>query len=533
MKKGFKKILALALAVTMVFSLAITASAETLASGYLAAGTIKGATATPSGGFLVLGSTPSNWDEITVTPVVVTLNTTQAADTSNAGDFVTAFDSTGTVDPGTVRVVFASADTVDTAGGIDDYLMSIFTGWGDRTAGTEYNNTDALSAGDFLIATVDDSNNTGFAIYAFQIAVSGSGSGGDTGDNSEEFEGTGKAKEDGDLEGKNELENLTIKAVVPMNLNFALNPLQIGNADDNDNQVTDIDFTFINRTEEVPLKISVDLSLTLDDSVELVADSTEVELDDDAVETKRIFFGAVGADVKIADSDDAEADDIEEGDILATYDPTTDALVSFEDDEESITIAFGLAKHDTTDVEANIAVFTFYAQLDTYADWEEDDIAVAGAYTLLGLRGATYAGYEGDDQAEPPRTSAYVNEGSSTQLKAAAAGENGGDPVVGFVLGDGISAHESEWASTAEMEVIMSVSAGPGAVVPFVFDGLSVESFAWYNNGNPVSLDGSYTVNASGFVVDFTGWPTTGGPHDIWIEMDNGDWYILWVNITA
>lgn len=78
---------------------------------------------------------------------------------------------------------------------------------------------------------------------------------------------------------------------------------------------------------------------------------------------------------------------------------------------------------------AGVGAFKFYAEMNTYADWQDNDIKVKGNYNITPLLADTYTGYDayentGDDDPIPSRESSYV-EGTMNLLKGE-AGESGG-----------------------------------------------------------------------------------------------------------
>lgn len=232
------------------------------------------------------------------------------------------------------------------------------------------------------------------------------------------------ATETGDISGGSTVENVLIRVVVPTNLNFALDPLGLnvtGNS-----QVVTADYFFVNQTF-APVKVKLDLTATLTNDAELVATTSAITgLDDDSVTDKLIYFGALGAEDLTGSAIVATPAGVEAITGSAAYtnyfggdDPpaglyptnVSDTLVPFVPSADNTTgsavigFALGAAKESSTtsgaldalaDDDAGVAAFQFYAQLNTYAEWEAGDIAVSGSYTLVPLRGETYNTYAGE-----------------------------------------------------------------------------------------------------------------------------------------
>lgn len=194
---------------------------------------------------------------------------------------------------------------------------------------------------------------------------------------------------------------------------------------------------------------------------------------------------------------------------------------------ECNTAADWVAIAEDGDVKPSIEVkFTFTAPATTSSvfddelktDYSIDDADAIAA--LVSVSGA-YGMVEANDVA------------GSDLVTLSEALEKSFEP--GFILGSGLVAYTSnkEHAATAKQEAKITTAATTGVTVPFNVGDNTVETFAWWNGGNILDLDGTYTFADNLFTVDLTGWPSEGGPHDIWIELSNGDWYILWVDITA
>lgn len=205
------------------------------------------------------------------------------------------------------------------------------------------------------------------------------------------------------IQGESALFDVVVNMDVPANLNFELNPFQVGvgivNSDTAryDNQLVKHEFVLRNTTPDVPVFAGFDLEVTGREGVTFVSDRDELNRDDINEEAKDIFFAALAANC-VTDDSVFISDNVE---LVATNRVATasDALVPFlpnddtTDDDAYASFAFVLEANGAEDA-GNEAAFRFYAELNTYAGWLAGDVAVEGIYTLSALRPATVDGLE-------------------------------------------------------------------------------------------------------------------------------------------
>jgi len=261
----------------------------------------------------------------------------------------------------------------------------------------------------------------------------------------------------GTIPGGSTVDSVTLNVVLPTNLNFALDPLELNVT--SGSQIATTDYFIINQTA-APVKASFEITATLTEEVTLVDDVEELDKDDTSATDKKIYFGALGAT-------GITVNDLEFGyefgsgtDPEGSYDATAGTLVPFSVDEKKATIEFALNKATKEETESEgeadtlaadnkgVAAFQFYGELNTYADWQANDITVSGAYTLIPLRASTYEMYT---------TEGVFIEGGLNQLKQPEPAEI----PVGF-MGEG-----STLTSVNLGEV--STASTTNIVIPFYF----------------------------------------------------------------
>ena len=229
----------------------------------------------------------------------------------------------------------------------------------------------------------------------------------------------------GILVGENNVINPVISVVVPTNLNFTLDPLEL---ESSGNQISPANYFFINKTE-APVRITLNIEVILNNGASFVDDPTQLEKDNDAVKDKKLFFGILGADSfqeRGFDYDLGSSGSSYQG----VYDVSKDTFIPFDPVSKTASIAFALAPavkgplpaetmepvplldengFIIMDEEGNpvmgnakgslppdsksIALFQFYAEMNTYAPWEDGDVEVSASYVITPLRSSTYEGY--------------------------------------------------------------------------------------------------------------------------------------------
>jgi hypothetical protein len=226
----------------------------------------------------------------------------------------------------------------------------------------------ALAAGDWIVIGVDEGTTTYAAAENFYIiAVSVAGT----------------------IIGESTVDDVTVNVSLPMNLDFAIDPLDL---DDKAGQVTQANYYAVNKTG-VPVIVDVDVTAYPKSGVVLVSDPGTLDTDYPApgvTVDKNAYFGILGAASIAAGNLDY---DTIPGTAEFTYIKDTAGTLSvFDSNKASIRFALaaatgGSTKMDTQNALAatnkGVASYTFYAELNTYADWAAGDLDVAGVYTLV------------------------------------------------------------------------------------------------------------------------------------------------------
>ena len=210
---------------------------------------------------------------------------------------------------------------------------------------------------------------------------------------------SGNTGSTGTIEGDSTVDSPTLNMVLPMNLNFELNPLELGSGNVPGNQIKTTSYIIANKTL-APVLASFEIKATGKSDVTFLNSPGTLKQSDTSVRDKHIFFGALGAkDVTSAPNFDGST--ASPGFTYATEDPAptaADVFVPFVPDEDddkladgTITFALGAATENAfADNNKGVAAFQFYAQLNTYAEWAESDVTVVGAWTLTALRTSDY-----------------------------------------------------------------------------------------------------------------------------------------------
>ncbi len=220
------------------------------------------------------------------------------------------------------------------------------------------------------------------------------------------------ATEEKSIEGDSTVNDVTLKVTVPSNLDFALDPLELNVT--SGSQVATTDYFFVNRTA-APVKIAVNLTAVPADGVDLVDDPDTLSPYDTEVTDKEIYFGVLGATSITVNDLDFDYSASEEGATApkGIYSTTSSALTYFSSSSKKADVAFALDK--ATNVKTNgdpdtgaalaagnkgVASFQFYSKMNTYANWQPNDITVTGSYTLTALSGTTYSNYTTNNSYE-------------------------------------------------------------------------------------------------------------------------------------
>lgn len=411
---------------------------------------------------------------ITLGGAVVNLGTGSQADLdsakgSNAGSVT--LTSTEAIGAETVIVVpsndsfkvahIASADLAST---LSDTIVTGKTA-GDQLAATNFEDGDAL-------AVWYNDDGAGQANYYVVMVTVNTGT---TGDGST-----------GSIGGDSTVLNPEFKVVLPMDIDFAIDPFEL--SDDSlldGNQITGAVYPIANKTE-APVKVKFDFTTTLESDISFVADPTTLSPDDDTVTDKNLYFAALGAKTITEDGNDVDE---------ATFDEEENGtLIPFAEDGTAST-AFVLAAGDGTDIATGgtgTAAFTFYGVLNSYAKWEDGDITVEANYTLSALRPSTYTALSDDAVGVN-----QVSVGSASVVKAA-----------GWTDGDA-----TRKAYGSNLNASKATNGTTGFALPFSV-GTDSSKLTSIGTSNPSSwvLDTDYSIEADGTIKisagRITGWST-------------------------
>lgn len=304
--------------------------------------------------------------------------------------------------------------------------------------------------------------------------------------------------DEGTIGGDSNVIDVTLNVLLPTNLDFALDPLGLGSQD---NQVSPADYFFVNMTF-APVKVALDITATASGGAVLVSSPDTLEPDNPAVTDKEIYFAALGAGGVSGEAISVTTTSAVITSSSGIYDYTSSAAtrVAFTPSSGGATgsavigFALGAATESSTTPDAiealatsngGVAVFQFFGSLNTYADWQANDLTVSGAYTLTPLRTTTYSDYTGEFVA-----------GSLNQIEMTPAAPAEPDPV-GFI---------GEVDPTVKSITIASIS-GTQLVIPFNLGSETVASIK-SASGTTVATD-QYTVDAVNKTITYSETRTT------------------------
>jgi len=383
MTKKKSRVLALILALTLVtalFPMSVLAADDDLLSI-----SISGISANAGAG------SDDNWGD--VVSETITLTTAQAT-AVDAADIVTMIEDTNDPVVGAVDEIQRFADAAAIAALDPGTTIGDLDGGGDDLTGT---GPFTFAAGNQIV--VKDLNGT---YFLFTIAIYDPPAPPATG-----------TPGSGTIGGSNTVDDVVLNVVLPTSLNFALNPLELG-TNTAGSQVTTTNYIIVNKTG-APVDVSFAIEAVGKTGVVFAADTSNLAKDDTAVTDKEIYFAALSAaTVTPGTLDFATAVDypaVAASNAAFTYNFTPAAgadrlallVPDLTDDFKAaggIKFALGAATGDPLDTlaasNAGVASFQFYGELNTYADWEADDIAITGRYTLTATRTTTYANYLAD-----------------------------------------------------------------------------------------------------------------------------------------
>ena len=206
----------------------------------------------------------------------------------------------------------------------------------------------------------------------------------------------------GTIGGDSTVESVVLNVVLPLNLDFVLNPLELG---DNTagSQIKTTDYVIVNKTG-APVEASFTITATGETGVTLLPNASTLEKDDTSVTDKEIFFAALGASTVTPGTLTFAATT----GASFTYNAANAPFVPFVPASDGATavgnVRFALGAATESDpgtsgldtlaaANRGLASFQFYGELNTYAEWLASDVKVSGAYTLTPLRATTFTNY--------------------------------------------------------------------------------------------------------------------------------------------
>lgn len=349
----------------------------------------------------------------------------------------------------------------------------------------------------------------------------------------------------GTITGDSTVDNVIVEVILPTSLDFALDPLGLDTT--GDNQIATQDFFFVNQTF-APVKVSVDITAETSGGAVLVATTGGLSLDDTSVTDKELYFGALGATGLTGASITTTTAGVSYSAIFgsttgpaasyATVSAVADTLVTLTPSSDGTTgaavLSFALDKaveSSTTPgsieslaaADAGVAAFQFYSQLNTYAEWEDNDISVSGTYTLIPLRDTTYSGYD------------YID-GSLNQLVPEVVTPPtpptpyGG--ITGFIVG-------TDTTGTTIAAITSSKASATNITIPFYFNGKTITSLTMNPPATPYALPvAEYAISGDNLIVKkdvgtytFRTVSTTGNKTMVLTLSDNST-YTFTINVT-
>jgi len=207
----------------------------------------------------------------------------------------------------------------------------------------------------------------------------------------------GSTASTGDIEIETEVNNPVFNVVLPLNIKFALDPMQLANeSPENGNQISAADYKIVNKSN-FAVKASFEIE------AEKASNLTIVGMGVAPVATttlKQAYFGIVGA--ATASMTGLTFADTAGGSF--TYDPKAAGTLNpfvWDDDDGEAGIEFILGRATSlvpgTAVDTlatgtkGVASFNFYGELNTMQVWAVSDIQLSGVYKLAGVLPLPYA----------------------------------------------------------------------------------------------------------------------------------------------
>jgi hypothetical protein len=202
---------------------------------------------------------------------------------------------------------------------------------------------------------------------------------------------------DGTITGETTVQNPIFNVILPLNLNFALDPMQAGNTTPaNGNQISGSDYRIVNRSG-FAVRASFEITATKNAGLETVARGVAPA---ETTPARTGFFGVLGAS-SVTPSPTWAAPNtgvyafnpITASELNGTLIPINWTTTT----AGNANIAFILGAADPLNatpalaaLDAGVAAFQFYGELNTMALWATTDLTFTGAYRLTGVLPPAY-----------------------------------------------------------------------------------------------------------------------------------------------
>lgn len=201
----------------------------------------------------------------------------------------------------------------------------------------------------------------------------------------------GDGKSGGSITGESGLEEITYKVTVPSNINFVLNPLDIGDK----GQIYGSNYVFSNQTKDVNVHVNLAFSFaagTDGKSGAVLVDSADDLSDDIRNVDKQVYMSAVGAGTGTRQANTFS-------DLKYTGTDAASRTAAFDSSTGKALLSFLLkASANGTDAAATggATAFTFQGGLNAGAPWAAKDVIVTAAYSFVGVADDYYTAKSAD-----------------------------------------------------------------------------------------------------------------------------------------
>lgn len=196
----------------------------------------------------------------------------------------------------------------------------------------------------------------------------------------------------GDIPGSSTLTEVPLNVILPLNLNFAIDPFDFAGK----GQINSPGYAIVNKTG-IAVKVTFDIEATAA-GVTFVADPTTLKPADSTEDSKNAYFATLAAaSVSPAPTFDSPKQGTYTYDTVAADTVVAnDAATGFDATDKDAKIVFILDKATESDPgesgidtlatsTGGVGAFKFTGFLNTYAEWEANSISVLGAYTIVPL----------------------------------------------------------------------------------------------------------------------------------------------------